>query len=355
MSYTTTDELELRKDGGDERLKDWRPHNNDNLDIIDEAIAHLNANNRGKQTWGNLAGTTTWGELKGTQIEGASGTTSNLELIKPGYDSSVDIDTFNDNMDILDTYLGNLAVFHDAGKYGSAVDLRRNIYRGKNLGTSLTNTQKESIADGSFYDMYIGDFWVRNGRIDRIADFEYWYNSGDTAFTKHHIVIVPDSSFGSGRMNATNVTTGGYIGSEMYTSSNSVLNTAKSTISSDYGSALATHRILLTNAVNNGYPSSGEWHNSTGELMNEPMVYGSYIFVPGSTGSIVPYRYTTEKTQLALFRLNPRMINPGRYTYWLRDVVSSAAFARVGTNGNADHGNASTSIGVRLAFPIVGD
>lgn len=35
----------------------------------------------------------------------------------------------------------------------------KNIYRGKNLGSKLTNEQKNAIITGSFDDLYIGDYW----------------------------------------------------------------------------------------------------------------------------------------------------------------------------------------------------
>lgn len=229
------------------------------------------------------------------------------------------------------------------------------VYRGASLGTTLTSEQKSKIADGSFDGLYVGDYWTINGRVYRIADINYYYNSGDTAFTKNHLVIVPDASFGNSKMNDTNITTGAYKGSKMYTDVSSVLNTAKTTIANDFGSALATHRIYLQNAVANGYASAGEWTDSTVDLMNEPMVYGSYIFTPAGNGSKIVNRDTVEKSQLALFRLNHRMINPGRYWYWLRDVVSEANFAFVYYGGNAYYYGASNSRGVRPDFCIVGD
>lgn len=229
------------------------------------------------------------------------------------------------------------------------------VYRGASLGTTLTSEQKSKIADGSFDGLYVGDYWTINNRVYRIADINYYYNSGDTGFTKNHLVIVPDASFGSDKMNDTNITTGAYKGSKMYTDASSVLNTARTTIANDFGSALATHRIYLQNAVTNGYASAGEWTDSTVDLMNEPMVYGSYIYTPAGNGSIVVNRYTVEKSQLALFRLNHRMINPGRYWYWLRDVVSAAGFAGVGNYGFSYYGGASGSCGVRPVFCITGN
>ena len=229
-----------------------------------------------------------------------------------------------------------------------SVIMRRNIYRGKNLGTSVTPAQKTAITTGTFEDMYVGDYWVINGVTWRIADINYWYNCGDTSFTKNHLVMVPDSSLYSTQMNETNITVGGYVGSKMYAEN---LNQAKTTIQTAFRDLLLTHREYLTNAVTNGYLSGGAWFDSTVELMNEIMVYGSYIYTPGGTGSILVNRYTINKQQLALFSLNPGMINRLQ-SFWLRDVGSSSYFALVNFNGIALANNASISLGVRPAFAI---
>ena len=112
--------------------------------------------------------------------------------------------------------------------------------------------------------------------------------------------------------------------------------------------------ISLPDRTTNGYPSAGAWYDSTVELPNEIMMYGSLVFTPAGDGSFIPNRYTIDKTQLALMKMYPRFINPGRYWYWLRDVVSSAYFAFVGGNGNAGCGNASNSGGGRPVFGLVG-
>lgn len=227
-------------------------------------------------------------------------------------------------------------------------DMHRNIYRGKNLGTSITTTQKNAIKNGTFADLYIGDYWTLGGKKYVIADMDYWYNCGDTAFAKHHLVMIPDGYLYSHAMNDTNTTVGGYVGSKMYTEG---LNQAKTTIRAAFGDLLLSHREYLTNAVTNGYPSAGAWFDSDVELMNEVMVYGSYIYTPGGTGSVTPNRYTIDKQQLALFKLNPKAINK-RETIWLRDVVSSTGFADVRGNGLAYSYDASYSLGVRPVFPI---
>lgn len=229
------------------------------------------------------------------------------------------------------------------------VELRRVLFRGKNLGTALTAVQKAAIKDGSFKGMFLGDYWSIGGRIWRIVDMDYWYNCGDTAFTSHHLVIMPDEALYNAQMNTTNVTTGGYVGSAMYKSN---LANAKTIVNAAFQGSVLTHREYLCNAVANGRPSGGAWFDSSIELPNEPMMYGHPHFSPTSDGSTVTSIYTISKTQLALFMVCPRFIVNRSYNQWLRDVVSSANFAFVGTNGNSSCNAASSSYGVRPVFPV---
>lgn len=234
-------------------------------------------------------------------------------------------------------------VFGNAGSHNS-------IFRGKNLGTQVTDAQYQAIQDGTFDDLYIGDYWVIGGVNWRIAAFDYYLNCGDTSFTSHHVVIVPDTSLYTHNMNDTNITTGAYKGSKMYTEG---LEQAKTQIQTAFGSShVLTHRLLLTNATSNGYASGGEWSDSTVDLMCENMVYGSLIFSPVSNGTNIPVNYRVEKGQLPLFALAPQYIQNRSESYWLRDVISSADFAFVVTYGYAYHYGASNAFGVRPAFCI---
>lgn len=244
-------------------------------------------------------------------------------------------------MEGVNTILEQLT-YDNAGAHNS-------IYRGKNLGTTVTEEQWEAISSGTFTDLYIGDYWVIGGVNWRIAAFDYYLNCGDTSFTKHHAVIVPDTCLYNAQMNTTNVTTGAYKGSAMYTAN---LTQAKSTINSAFGSShVLSHRIYLSNATSNGRASAGEWTDSTVDLMCEHMVYGSGIFSPVSDGSNVPNNYRVEKGQLPLFALEPSRIC-NRAAWWLRDVITAARFAFVYYYGLAGYNSASSSLGVRPAFCI---
>lgn len=232
-------------------------------------------------------------------------------------------------------------LFNNAGAHNA-------IYRGKSLGSSVTTGQYSAISAGTFDDMYIGDYWTIGGVNYRIAAFDYYLNCGDTSCTKHHVVLVPDTCLYNHVMNDTNITTGAYVGSKMYTEG---LEQAKTTIKAAFSGHVLSHRIYLTNAVADGHPSAGAWCDSEVDLMCEQMVYGGAIFMPIANGSAVYTNYRVEKSQLPLFAHAPSMIS-NRQTFWLRDVVSASGFARVNSSGAADCTNAGTSIGVRPAFCI---
>lgn len=220
------------------------------------------------------------------------------------------------------------------------------IYRGKNLGTSVTAEQYTAISSGKFTDLYIGDYWVINGVTYRIAAFDYYYNCGDTNFTKHHVVIVPDTSLYKAQMNTSNVTTGGYTGSAMYKSN---LAQAKTTIKAAFGSAhVLTKRELLTNAVNGNTPSGWAWFDSDVELMNEVQAYGSVAWGAHDGNG---YNVASGDGQFPLFMFDRTKLH-NREDYWLRDVASAPYFSDVDVNGHASADGASSSLGVRPAFCI---
>ena len=249
--------------------------------------------------------------------------------------------------------LNALPISSNAGFHNS-------IFRGKYLGTSVTSAQWGAIGAGTFEDLFIGDYWTINSINWRIAAFDYWWNCGDTACNTHHIVIVPDSNLLNANgstthwMNTTNTTEGAYIGSDFYTGNNS--NTGKSQcitkFNNAFGSAhLLSHRELFANAVSNGVASGWAWYDSTVDMMNESMVYGSPVSGTQKTGD-ANFNVGIDKSQLPLFALAPSFIC-NRAHWWLRDVVSAAAFARVANHGDATSNSASAnSVGVRPACGI---
>ncbi len=232
------------------------------------------------------------------------------------------------------------------------------IYRGKDITDLFYNgTLSQQIATGTFDDVFIGDYII--GKVSKrkylVADINYRLNMGDAECKTPHILMIPERIMGTAKMNDTNITTGAYVGSKMYTE---YLTPFKAVIQNDFEiSHIVQHKNLLANAVTNGYESAGGWFDSTIELMNEIMVYGGNIFHNIQNGANLPYNYTIDKQQLSLFKLRTDLTvarnDAGeRYWYWLRDVASASNFALVYGDGFCGNTNASASLGVRPAFLI---
>lgn len=225
------------------------------------------------------------------------------------------------------------------------------IFRGKNLGSTVTDEQKAAIQNGSFKDLFLGDYWIDDtyAMTWRIVDMDYWYNTGSSSQKPgHHLVIMPDSSLGESVMNNDYTTAGGYVGSYMYTTG---LTPMKNQITTVFGDMVLSHKEYLSNAVTDGVVTGMAYKDSTVELPSEIMMYGTNIFSATGDGTEKFSGYTFCRTQLALFDVAPQFINIGTY-YWLRDVVSSGGFAFVDYYGNAHWDGALNVNGVRPVFAI---
>ena len=221
------------------------------------------------------------------------------------------------------------------------------IYRGKDLTAYFdSGAMSTAIANGSFDDIYPGDYITKQVTVDGksigeenflIADLDYELYTGYDGVLTHHALVVPQDVLNTNmRMCATNDTTGGYVASEMWQTTIPKYVTA---IQNAFGSGhVLKHRELLTNAVSASAPAGGGagwvgsssgwgWYDTYVNLMNENMVYGSQVWGSG-------YDTGERTSQLALFRLNPsariagyRGNRTNRMWYWLTAVASASRFA----------------------------
>lgn len=239
---------------------------------------------------------------------------------------------------------------------GTGPGFHNSFFRGKSLGSSITTAQNNAIKNRTYDDMFIGDYWTINSHVWRIGALDYYYNVGDTAFSKGNIIVVPDSILyrhqmaytesGGYEAGSANTTNGGYSNSYGFTTG---LNQARTIAANDFGAHVAAHRIICTSATSGGKPSSWAWRDSDGvELMNEIQVYGTKVWGAGDQNG---YDVGSQKTQLPLFRISPTHINI-RTDYWLQDVQSAPYFALVHYDGRANGTSASYSSGVRPAVTI---
>lgn len=240
----------------------------------------------------------------------------------------------------------------------SGAGFHNSIYRGKYLGDHVTDEQWAAIVSGDFDGLYIGDYWIIDGVTYRIAAFNYWFHMGEIDCEDNHAVIVPDDNlYDNVKMNQTRTTEGGYLESMMRKEG---LDRAKTMIKEAFGeSHILSHRDYLYSDVIDGHVSNkGTWTDSDVELMNEIMVYGSYIQTPtnytGETDTQFVSEYTINSSQLPLFSLDHSKIC-NRNVWWLRNVVSKSQFANVNQNGGTNKDYAENSAGgVRPVFGICG-
>lgn len=214
-------------------------------------------------------------------------------------------------------------------------EMHRNIFRGKSLGESITAEQLEVIRDGSFRDLYVGDYWEINETKYRIADINYWRNVGypeSEKVQKPHILIVPDTILGSGQMHTSNSTSGGYRNSVMKTVR---LNQIADLLPDTFKNILISHRMF----------SDGSWGNTSVDIMNEVMVHGTYICTDNNN------RQTSDTQQLALFRLAPELKAIG-VNYWLRNVAGSQTYTLISQYGDASSDMATSTYGIRPVFAV---
>ena len=243
------------------------------------------------------------------------------------------------------------------------------------------------IADGSFEDIFIGDYFKISMTSDYgtedvtcvIADLDTFLNTGDTTLSDHHAVIIPDKIFNTlAPMNSTGTTgvsqnpdnpvgssaeagnrKGGYLGCDLR---QLVLPKYATALATVFGTHLLSYRSVFDKAttlevVSSGYTgwsgasSEIEWTTSILELLNENQVFGSNIF--SSSGVNVGLN----NTQLSYFRHNPsakiKFTGSNRIHWWLRSVASGTSFSNASFRGYVLSATASDSSGV-CPFWLIG-
>lgn len=232
------------------------------------------------------------------------------------------------------------------------------IYRGEDI-TDLfyDGTLSEQIANGTFDDIFIGDYIIGESTGSKyfVADIDYELNTGSSALTTHHVLMIPELIFGNAPINDSGGTNGGYINSDMRTSH---LENYKMYIRNDFGTNhILTYDQYLCDTVTDNYESNKDWYSADIELMNEIMVFSCRLYNNERQGTESAANATIDNAQLSLFRLDKSKSiafdrNGDRVTYWLRDVASAYNFCCVTYNGRASTYGSANYYGVRPFFLI---
>lgn len=238
-----------------------------------------------------------------------------------------------------------------------------NIFRGANLG-ALNATHIANIQNGSFHDMFIGDYFSINGSNYVIAGINTKHWHGDNTSLGNHLLLMPDrfSKLEDGTimksdgktthyMSDTDTTAGGFANTKLYTI---YMPSIQKRLEADFGSHLLTFRECVSTHIDaSGAPDKAEWRDAKLAIPSEVMVYGTTLNGNNKNGSW--YNVGDDDTQLPLFRFNPdELTNHKDCAFWLRDIHSATEFADAGSAaGGVSWTVAShTSRGVRAFFLI---
>lgn len=200
-------------------------------------------------------------------------------------------------------------------------EMHRQIFREKNLGTTYTGAQQQAISDGTFHDMWVGDYWEISGHKWRIVDFDYFVDADS-----HHFVLMCDDILkeiqGSSNSSKSDIS---------YAQSN--LNNAAGRddyltecLPATFSSYKLIHRELIAGLVN-------DYGVVTGISDSKMSIqYPTCAQILGTLGpnfinsnSNIPQMSSSGSKQFVAFALKPSLAAPGsgsttrNKTYWLRD------------------------------------
>lgn len=288
------------------------------------------------------------------------------------YPSVTELD--DDNVFILDGTSGTKKIAKSDLTYAlfdSIPEMHRNIFRGKNLGTAYTSAQKQAVYNGTFHDLWVGDYWEISGNKWRIVDIDYFGSDykGDYS-TDHHLVIMADAVLMKIDKYCDTNSKIAYGQSYAYMAQgrDTYLNTI---IPQTFKQNMYSHSEVFCSAVGN-YGEATSWQEATNTLQHPTAAQILGISMPfaHTTNSQIPQHQNNGNEQFALMRITNKFIpsygsgtisdNPG---YILRDPcgfgnASTAMVSRIlqDTNRSAlitiDYGDSNK--GIRPYFTISG-
>ena len=235
------------------------------------------------------------------------------------------------------------------------------VYRGKNLGTALTAEQSAAIRNGTFEDIYPGDYWTTpipayswtdsDGKVHNepaqgtrrwyVMGLDYFYkNYIHIKFTSHHAVVVPESTqltITGATMYATETTAGGYAGSEVFTKH---LKKWEELLKAIFGDDhLLRYSMSVCNAVTDGKESG--WITVSNRICD--LLTRSMVCVSKPNALFTP---------LPGFFFNPHEITGGWAYAWLQDAYDSKDFYVLNNTGGITHYHAVNSEGYGYIRPF---
>lgn len=220
-----------------------------------------------------------------------------------------------------------------------------NIFRGKNLGSSLTNTQLQGIRDGTFKDLFVGDYFDFGTQKLRVAHLDYFLERTISSFEgrfplfTHHLVLISDHVHGRINYDAQR---------HSYASSDLKKAIESKTIRSEAGYIPGIEDFDVLNLQDYRSPTDDrakrQLYKSHAGALSSFMVVGRDLM--GSSSGVIP-----TDPQMALFRLSPKMISIN-YSWWLADSCDDIYAFTVGPYGTIEKGEKRDSCGIRPYYVV---
>ena len=236
-------------------------------------------------------------------------------------------------------------------------------------------------------DIYIGDYveltFTYEGASRTVkfyvGEIDKFYKVGDTSLETHHLVMITGDLGINQKMNDSNTTAGGYVGSKAHTVtlpalyailnplfnnailthrehlSNTVLSAQTVSLSLDDGNGAVTYSCNNFPVYSSGDPNTpgcvtaGNWYDCNLVLMSEIEMFGSNRFASSGIDDIM-----CPEGQIAAFKYNRNLQTLNRtINTWLRNVNSASRFCYCSNYGRSNRdGPTLTYIRLRPRFLI---
>lgn len=274
------------------------------------------------------------------------------------------------------------------------------IYRGQNLGATLTDAQHTALSSGNFTDLYLGDYWTKSVTIPDfyelttaqpsdwttnytsyytksgntytavtgssaptwaantyytksvptqtvtlkavIADFDTFYAGYASTYAginAHHAGVIV-TGFNNVVWNKTNSTAGGYVSSLIH---KWLVGSVLPQLETWFGSAkVLSHQKLLTNAITGDAASGWAWSSQKISLLSECQLYGMKVW-GGSKATNGAYEPGEAFKKLNVFNHIDANLLFGNKNIWCRDIASAGGAADLDRGGYAVRIDASNT------------
>ena len=219
-----------------------------------------------------------------------------------------------------------------------------NHFRGNFLGSEVTADQISNIRNGSFKDIWIGDYWTDSSGMNwRVADINYYWHrlavpetlsNGDPNYFKtNHILVMPDDILFSltTESNATQPLTGGGIANQQWLGEVDSKGITYASRFAEDSYLIKVPRLLPSAMDANGYFTGRAVLMKKIIIPTEAMITGSNFFAPQQPGhEPVVLNNSYEQWQLKLFKLGGAKYISSNGDYLTSDGFStSQKFAAV--------------------------